>query len=338
MIKALLPVLCVFISLNCSEYSGSRELHIKQDQSYPRWLKTGIQRTSQTSGIAFLGIDKNYAKSFLLADDMGELHHLKISSDTLFNISPVVFENNVKKFLAPFPKADFEDLAYDRSENKMYLSIEGDGKDYQKFAGIYRLEFKNDNVFADTVINISRVDIKPDQLFYKFVKNNIGYEGIAVDENYVYLGLEGIINEGVFTDSTVIYIVDKKNMNIVKTQNTKPLNIHSISGLFSDANYSVYGIDRNFKDLFHITFDKNFNVRGLAHKKLKSEIPGYHEFNYVAALESITMDNSRNIYLTDDPWKEFFVPSKEILNKLDSTTVQNFKTYVPIIFKYKLEK
>jgi len=65
-------------------------------------------------------------------------------------------------------------------------------------------------------------------------------------------------------------------------------------------------------------------------------IPGYHNLNYLPSYESITMDDDDNIYIVDDPWKEVFVPKEEILDKLDKQTINNFKQYVPIIFKYKI--
>jgi hypothetical protein len=65
-------------------------------------------------------------------------------------------------------------------------------------------------------------------------------------------------------------------------------------------------------------------------------MPGYPELNYRPSLESITMDNKKNLYLVDDPWKEVYVPEQSILDKLDSSTIQKYKEYIPIIFKYKI--
>jgi hypothetical protein len=47
------------------------------------------------------------------------------------------------------------------------------------------------------------------------------------------------------------------------------------------------------------------------------------------------MDDDDNIYIVDDPWKEVFVPEEEILDQLDNETINNFKEFIPIIFKYK---
>ena len=65
-------------------------------------------------------------------------------------------------------------------------------------------------------------------------------------------------------------------------------------------------------------------------------IPGYPDYDYVAALESITMDNERNVYFVDDPWKTFYVPQENILKKLNIATINNFKKFIPIIYKFKL--
>jgi hypothetical protein len=50
------------------------------------------------------------------------------------------------------------------------------------------------------------------------------------------------------------------------------------------------------------------------------------------------MDSQNNIFLVDDPWKTFFIPSTEILNQLDSLTVNHFRNFVPVIYKYLLAK
>ena len=277
-------------------------------------------------------------KTFLLADDIGKIHHLKIENDTIFHLSPVILNKDVQNYLKDFPKGDFEEITYDKFTNSVYLSIEGDGPSYNKFVGIYKIKFKNDDVFADTLTGISKLNITPASLFYKYTRDNIGYEGLTVDRNYFYLGLEGFEDEGVFADSTLIFIVDKKNLKIIKEINTKPYNIFTVCGLYSDADNSIYGIDRNSKKIFHIMLNKSLDVESVEETNLKSGIPSYSSFSYVASLESITMDDEKNIYLVDDPWKAYFIPSDEVLKKLDENTVQNFNDFVPVIFKYKLIK
>ena len=80
----------------------------------------------------------------------------------------------------------------------------------------------------------------------------------------------------------------------------------------------------------------NIKVKDYMLTGIQINIPGYNQFEYVAALESITMDNNKNIYLVDDPWRMFYVPREIVLKKLDNETVSNFKKFIPIIFKFKL--
>ena len=123
-------------------------------------------------------------------------------------------------------------------------------------------------------------------------------------------------------------------MIIIKEISTKELGIHTICGLFSDEDYSLWGIDRNNRTIFHILFDEEFNIISFSKFDGATVIPGYNYLNYLPSYESITKDDDGNIYIVDDPWKEVFVPSQDILDKLDDQTVSNFREYIPTIFKY----
>ncbi len=339
-LKRIFPLFFLLIFLGCYNTPGNVNLNIKEDPAYPRWLKSGNYLTQQTSGNCFLGLDKDGNKNFLLADDIGKIHHFKIKKDTAFSFSPVVLGEKVKVYLRPFPKWDFEEITYDKYTNSVYLSIEGNNPEPQKYVGIYKLIFNNNNVYSDTISGIEKLNIKPENLFLKYIANNIGYEGFTVDKNFFYLGLEGFTTSGIFADSTFLFIVDKKDLRIVKQINTKPLGIHTICGLYSDKDNSVYGVDRNNKKLFHLLLDtaNNYSVKKFELTDITTNIPGYPEYDYVAALESITMDNEKNIYFIDDPWKTFYVPQENILKKLDKITVDNYKKFIPIIYKFKLIK
>ena len=335
--KSALFYLILFFA-GCHSSSTQQALVIKKDPAYPRWLKNGNYNTEQTSGACFLGLDKDGNKNFLLADDIGKIHHFQIKADTLFSFSPVFLGENVKAFLDTFPKWDFEEIVYDKYVNSIYLSIEGNNPDFKKYVGIYRLLFEDNNVYADTILGIEKLRFKPENLFLKYTANNIGYEGLAVDSDYFYLGLEGFSESGVFADSTFLFIADKKNLQIVKQISTKKLGIHTICGLYSDKDKSVFGVDRNNKKFFHLNFDNLLNIKDYGIADIPISIPGYPEYDYVAALESVAMDNNRNIYFVDDPWKTFYIPPPEIKEKLDNTTVNNFKKFIPIIFKFNLIK
>ncbi len=314
------------------------QLKLKKDSSYPRWLNSGDFNADQTSGIAFIKETSDGSKYFLLADDSGSILHLTITRDTIFTLKPVEFSESFRAYIDTFPKADFEEIVYDKTNNEVFVSIEGNGRHPERYAGIFRLTFNRDDVLSDTLEGIKEIDITPKEEFQKYLANNIGYEGLALDDNYFYLGLEGFAAWKIFADSTIIFIAERKSGRIIKQVNTGPIGIHSICGLYSDKNYSVYGVDRNNKSFFHLSFDNNLNITDTAHIKIETNIPNYASFDYVASVESVTMDPEKNIYLVDDPWKTFFIPSNEILTQLDSLTVNRFRNFVPVIYKYSIYK
>jgi len=311
-------------------------LLIEKSKNYPRWLKVNGYSTDQTSGIAFIGSDE-VSKTFLLADDIGKIHRLVIKGDSLFTFQPIHFSKEVIAFLDTFPKPDFEEIFFDRYTNNLYLSIEVNGEEPVKYAGIYKIKFLQDDLSTDTIVYIGKINFEPGELLERYVKPNIAYEGATVDKNYFYLGLEGFSEENVFVDSTIIFVISKDNSEVVKKISTKDLGIHTICGLYSDKNFSLYGVDRNNKKLFHILFDKELNVVDYSSILLETNIPNYPSFEYVSSLESITIDDDGSVYLIDDPWKNRFIPSEEILIKLDEETIKDFKEFVPVISQYKLK-
>lgn len=335
--KALPLILVIFICFGCNYINSSGKLNFNKDEKYPRWLSNGNYKTDQTSGITFIGYDEKKNPTFLLVDDIGKIHRMQITSDTIFNFTPVNFTPELDSFFSEFPKIDFEEISLDRQTNTIYLSIEGNGENPLKYTAIFKLKFKDNNIFSDTIVSVTKLDIHPEAEFYKYVKNNLGFEGVSVDENYFYFGFEGFFENGIFADSAVIFIVDKKEMNIVKEINTKELGIHTICGLYSDENYSLYGIDRNNKNIFHLMFNEELEIVSSKTKTVVTNIPGYPEYDYVVSLESITMDDKGNMYLVDDPWRSFFIPPGEVLQKLDEQTVKNFKEFIPVIYKFTLK-
>jgi hypothetical protein len=309
---------------------------ISLDLNYPRWLKLGDVRTDQTSGITFIK-SEGRTKYFFVADDIGAIYLLEIKDSLISGITKINFSDSVNQFLSTFPKKDFEEIVFDKVDSTFYLSIEGNGSEFNKYVGIYIIGFAK-NIFPFSTINsLEKIKFVPEDLFYKYTNYNIGYEGFAADSNYFYLGLESLTGNKMFDDSTFIFIANKLDKKIFKTISTKALGIFSVCGLFSDKNYSLWGVDRNGRKIFHILFDEEFGIKFFSKYDFKTVIPNYKKLNYTAALESITMDDENNLYLIDDPFKEVFIPAKEVLDSLDDETVKNFINYVPVIFKYNLK-
>ncbi|GAB6283238.1 MAG: hypothetical protein STSR0008_19980 [Ignavibacterium sp.] len=305
---------------------------LQPDKNYPRWIFDGKKESNQTSGIVFVNASKNQ-KNFLLADDVGEIYLLKIKNDTIFSLNKIDFSDKVNKFFEDFVKKDFEDITYDKFENKFYISIEGNKPNTKQEVGVYQLEFDKD---FSKVKSVKKIEIKPENKFLQYVDDNIGYEGLAVDEKYFYLGLEGFAKKNLFSDSTIIFVVDKKEKKIIKEISTKSVGIQTVCGLFADKNNSLWGVDRNNRKIFHLTLNKNLDIETNQIYDFNPSIPKFKNYSYVAAIESITLDDENNIYITDDPWKEFFIPNKTILSYLDNETIKNFEKYIPIIYKYHI--
>ena len=327
-------LILIFGSLHVLLFLGD-DLPLKPDKSYPRWLTTGAEHSDQTSGITFLK-EAEGKKYFLLADDTGNFWRFSIARDSIFELKKLVFSAPVQNYLANFPKKDFEEIAFDKFTGDIFVSIEGNVPEVKKYVGIYQLKFAGNNFFADTVVSLEKIQIYPQKLFLKYVDNNIGYEGLAVSEKYLFLGLEGFEHKSIFSDSTMIFIVDKKSKRIIKQLSTRNYKIQTICGLYCERNNILWGIDRNNAKIFRMKLNEKLDISEVKYYDAKGIIPNYQDYNYAAALESITMDNNANLYLVDDPWKKVFVPAKSILENLDSSTAANFNQFIPIIYKFKL--
>ncbi len=318
----------------CSPQKSINNLTLFLSAHYPRWLKTVDIHTDQTSGITFVGMDSSGNKNFLLADDIGKIHLLKVNNDTTFYLTDIMYSNKVLDYFKDYPKLDFEEIVFDPATKNVYLSVEGNGDEYKKFIHIFKLIFKDRNIYSAYLEDIEELNIKPRDELLEFTKPNIGFEGVAVDSKNFYLGLENIFGPKSFGDSTLIYIVDKKNLTIVKVISTARLGLQTICGLYSDVDNSLWGVDRNQRLIFHLILNKDFDIEQFKKTDFIPAIPGYTNIPYVSSAESICMDNEKNIYIVDDPWYEFYIPADSVLKHLDSNTVNNFKQFIPVIYKY----
>lgn len=324
----ILIYLLIFNSL-----TQSQNVELVRDASYPNWLKSGDYRTDQTSGIAFIN-SQSGKKTFLLADDIGAIHKMVILDDCIIKFYPVHFSPLVQEYFSNFPKIDFEEIVYDKYEKKYYVSVEGHTQDYKDYVGIFEFEFTEN---LDTVLSVTKLNFHPQELFLKYTAWNIGYEGLTVDSRYFYLGLEGFLRGKAFSDSSVIFIADRNSKEIIKEIGTKDLGVGSITGLFSDKDLSIWLLDRNNLKIFNIQFDAEFNIISSNYFNFEPVIPGYKHLNYVGSYESITIDDEGNIYIVDDPWREFFIPPDQILLQLDEETIKNFKQNIPIIDRFTIK-
>lgn len=333
----LLLIFVTLFLLSCKNDQTSQVIDISPNENFPRWLKSGSYQTMQSSGITYLGLNKDNQKSFLIADDIGKIHRLTIESDTIFTLDSVSFSSQANEVFSRFPKPDFEEIFYDKHSGEVFLSIEGNGENYLDFNVILKIIFRNEDIFENEITDFEEIVFEPKEEFQKYLQPNIGYEGMTADSRYFYLGLEGRVSDNIFADSTFIFIAEKSSREISRIISTKKIGIHTICGLFSDDDFSLWGIDRNNRKVFHLLFDEDFNISKTQSWEVQPSVPGYKNYSYTASLESITIADE-SIYLVDDPWYQFFKPSEEIISKLDDETVQNFDNFVPVIYKFILSK
>jgi len=329
-------VFITFVIYSCRQ--NSPELKINGAENYPRWLMNKACHTSQTSGITFLNESDDGTLQFLLADDIGKIHRFFIRKDTVFSFSEIKFSQEVLDYLTDFPKLDFEEIFYDKFSGDVYITIEGNGDNYLLYHGIFRLKFKDNDIYQDSIIGVQKLIFQPQEMFNKDLKPNIGYEGFTADENYFYLGLENEQTmDANFSDHTILRIANKKSLEIIKEVSTENIGIATICGLYSDENYSLWGIDRNNKRVFKLSLDEYFSITEKIFFEIKTVIPRYNKLEYVGSLESITIASDKSLFMVDDPWYKFFIPPDEILNQIDTTTTNNFKNFIPVIYKFDIE-
>ncbi|NUN10148.1 MAG: hypothetical protein HUU54_13325 [Ignavibacteriaceae bacterium] len=306
----------------------------KIEAEYSRWLKDSLQFTDQTSGITFIERKTDGSAFFLLADDIGAVYSLTIDATESYMLRKFGFGKEAEDFLAKLPKKDFEEISYDRHTGNVYLSIEGNFPAPKTTAGIFRIVFSGNDINTGEISRLEPVKFTPEDLFLKYLENNISYEGICVDENFFYLGLEGFQKGMFFADSSLIFVADKNTREIRKVFSTKSVGAGTVCGMYSEGGGIVWLMDRNTAKLIRVKVNDE-SLEKLAEYEITSRMPGYPERSYVMALESVTIDDKGYIYCVDDPWRTFYIPGQEIINSLDPVTIDNFKKYIPIIYKLR---
>lgn len=336
MIKTKIALFFILLSLFYS-FARFQTFSLENKKNFPQWLACQSYKTDQTSGITFIKKDDKNALYFLLCDDVGALWKMIIDSQDSLKLKKINWSESVEKYLSKFHKRDFEEIFFDKNENKVYLSIEGNSKNYLDEVGVYELFFYRNDIFSDSVIGIKKIDFQPEKIFLKHTDNNIGYEGFCCDKNYFYLGLEGA-NLSFEPDSLVrLHIADKKTRTILKTYDGLQLNLSSICGLEIIDERFIIIVDRNRRLLSFVEFDQNLNIIRSEQSNINISIPNYPDYEYVSTIESVSYVKEDNaIFLIDDPWPKFYVPPYSVLMKLDQQTQQNFKELVPIIHSKKI--
>ena len=176
-----------------------------------------------------------------------------------------------------------------------------------------------------------------DRLF-TYTNANCALEGLGVTDNNFYLVLDNIQTPvGAFTDSTLIYVVNRKDLNDIHTLRLKPYNIVTVCGLFAKDDHNIYGVDRNSKNMFHLTLDSSYNIINASSIVMDLPIPGHPDIDggITFPIESITMDEIGRFYCASDPWEDYYQPDPLDKKKLTIEELTLFKNLVPVLFKFQ---
>ena len=334
-----LIVIIIFVNLYFTHPDGLLPV-----DNYPIWMKSQTgERTDQTSGLSYVGMNDG-KKIFISADDVGKINRLTIDESINppgIEITEIAYSDEVNTLFDKFKRKDMEDIFYDKINDKIMLSIEGheysslDPEIYRKKEGIYEITFNNDILTFDSILTIKRMKL-PDEV-YMHTTDNIGFEGFSATENYLFLGLENYQTaNNEFTDSTVLYIVDRSTGEL-KNVGTKTLKITSISGLYAPDDQTLYGIDRNRRNMFYIKFNEDFSVNKSETMIMDLSIPLHDDINTILGIapESITFDDDGDIYVSIDPWQKLYKPNVADKKKLSDAELKNFYDGVPMLYKFK---
>lgn len=343
-LRVFLPLIGIIIFVNV--YFAHPD-GIQSIDNYPIWMveSNNVRHTNQTSGLSYIGI-KDGKKIFLCVDDIGKINKLTIDESLnppQMEIFEIPFSKEVNDLLYKFKKKDMEDISYDKKNNRLFLTLEGheysslDPEIYKQKEGIYELTFNNDIYTLDTILTMKRLKL-PGEI-YEHTFDNVGFEGMAVTDNYFFLGLENYQTEGkAFTDSTYLYILDRKTDEL-KVISTRELKISSITAVYAADDHQIYGIDRNRKSMFYIKFNDDFTVEKSDIREMALPMPGHKDIDRILGIapESITFDDNGDIYVATDPWLDFYKPDLTDRKKISKEELNNFFEGIPMLYKFRNE-
>lgn len=319
--------------------------NIETSKGYPKWLKDNGHFPDQISGITLIEKDNNGNKLFITVEDTKSVHKLIIDKNENISLFQFHLSEKAQQIYSKIKYVDWEDVEYDRLTGKIYAVNEAvikvlkrKGVTITNQPGLYELIFNKKSLWdADTLISILYIPVEPYEEFTKDFKDNISYEGLAVDSKYFYFGFEGKESNELFFDSCYISIVDKNSFRIVKKIDLASSGIRTVTGLSSAGDLKLFGTDRNENQIFYISLNVDLEIEELYRFSASNKIPGYPKLRYVSAIESIAYDNEGFLYVADDPYRELYIPNDHILSLLDTNAVNNFNNFVPVLHKYKVK-
>jgi len=302
---------------------------IKLESVLSFWISDENIWTVQTSNVTLVSSHNNLGP-FLLCDDVNDVYSLTFSNTKIYH-EKLEFTKDLKFNHSSSLKKNFEGIFFDKYFNELFVSIEGNGFDFRDEVGAYRLTFDDNYVNSSELINISKLNSKGWKRISQYIQQKIGFEGLARSKNKYFFDLEGYQSGSLFLNLTILHFIDKNSMKLIKEKSTRELNIHIITGLYSNDDYHISGVDRNYQNIFEIIFNPDYTIYEYKIHKMFLRVSKLNAYKYPASKESIFLDDMSYIYLIGVIWKKFCIPSNDILKKLLAGDREDLKEFVPLI-------
>ena len=284
---------------------------------WPLWLKDYNRhtRTSETSGITFLGRDAAGTHRFFLVDDVGAAHLCSVSKEgPQLRLEDVALATSLLDELRTSERLDFEALALDPAPRfraaspavelpdsvAALLSVEGRGPAYRETTRLLRVELVRRERWR---LESRGEAISANRFWSGVVGPNRGFEGIAATERHLFLGLESHEQQGDFNlEGSVIFIYDRQ-ADRVTSRPTFSSGIYSIVGLDAISDTVTVLLDRSRQSIFILRWDAERPGKLDACHRFPLDLPAPDGFRYaVPSLAGIAVDDQGDFWCVTDPW------------------------------------
>ncbi len=304
---------------------------------WPVWLKDYRQgtRTYETSGLAYAGRDDDGNHCFFLADDIGFLRFCRVKEPGCeLHLEDVGFHPSFLDSLAGIDALDFEALALDppatlRDTLRGLLTLEGRGQDPRKGTRLIRIQLsRGEPGWQVTYLGNALAD---NRYWLDSTGSNRGLEGVAITEDFFYLGLETIERASNFNiDGTVLFIYDRRAERI-SAHRTDSFGIYSICGLAARGDTVTVVLDRNRQSLDVLCWDAEERGRLLSCHRFPLDLPAPDGLRYgVPSVEGVAIDDEGDIWCVTDPWHGHY----QAIGAAPESLLVYLAAEIPMLYRY----
>ncbi|MCK4305229.1 MAG: hypothetical protein KAY24_13415 [Candidatus Eisenbacteria sp.] len=191
------------------------------------------------------------------------------------------------------------------------LSIEGRGRDFQERTRVLSVRFirtRNpyEGLGETTLWRVASLGdaIAETRFWRRSVASNRGFEGLGISDRYYFLGLESLDAKGELNlYGTVLFIYDRVSAKVAAVR-TKPLGIHSITGMLAINDTVTVLVDRSRQAICVLKWDAQPSAQLRSCHRFPLDLPGPGGFRYaIPAVEGLTVDGDGDLWCVTDPWR-----------------------------------